>query len=791
MSHLLLTCRRVPAPQAEHARAQENRLTPIWTAINTPNANHKPAVKCLERLGDLYEPFDLGQNFLLDLANPALLAGFASLEKTDSSGRVPVAAREAIGCFCQRLWTSTILGILSSLKDDTCGYVVSCLFPERGGSRYQYIGIGGLSREDALQEWSQREDLSPQLRVHLVQRMDPVKQSGALVDLVVRADDAISTAAKETLLRAPEAVLVHVERLFAALSRPAVLDLLLAALKGEVRAQLEGALTPCMGTIESQMLGGDAEAQRASRTLVTNLSPGMRARCIPTLVKMLPDPLALKLLLADLKPITAETKAEKSAVSVHAAEEARTEEMEKCMQRLVEMTEDEEKQEAAMCVLNAVQAVSPELLAPYAKDIFESDVLYELAPKLPERTLDEYAIKFARDAIAGENKRIRHIATRALRLTEKVVRLLVKKLANEDAAVRARAMHILRQVKKATMLVPHTEQILSAPDDPAFELVGKLPANVLADHQKRLLDYSITHEDERVRGLATAAFQKVEKPSMEALVTYLESDDDAAQARAVSLLKPLLEREGSAVLGAHAATLLSAPERPAFALVAMLDTEAVNANVGTLLQLLAHDTEAVRSTAARACQRIRKIHGVAAKEHFETLRVLLTNESETVRSAAEMACRTIDVAARKALAKTLVGMLSQSAAERSMAEKLLYKPRHGDMELDVATDLLRLLQHPDDAIRHSAAKLANKLRPESLSGTDMSLLESVSHARKAVAESESVAEGEAMDMAADGEVVQGGEAAGPAANVAAPTKATALTLDEVHAHAIPVYNMLE
>ena len=156
-----------------------------------------------------------------------------------------------------------------------------------------------------------------------------------------------------------------------------------------------------------------------------------------------------------------------------------------------------------------------------------------------------------------------------------------------------------------------------------------------------------------------------------------------------------------------------------------------------------------------------------------------------------MACRTIDVAARKALAKTLVGMLSQSAAERSMAEKLLYIPQHGDMELDVATDLLCLLEHPDDAIRHSAAKLANKLRPESLSGTDMSLLESVSHARKAVAESESVAEGEAMDMAADGEVVQGGEAAGPAANVAAPTKATALTLDEVHAHAIPVYNMLE
>eukprot|EP00966_Prymnesium_polylepis_P069675 1620121-Prymnesium_polylepis.1 len=81
-----------------------------------------------------------------------------------------------------------------------------------------------------------------------------------------------------------------------------------------------------------------------------------------------------------------------------------------------------------------------------------------------------------------------------------------------------------------------------------------------------------------------------------------------------------------------------------------------------------------------------------------------------------------------------------------MAEKLLYIP---DMELDVATDLLRLLEHPDDAIRHSAAKLANELRPESLSGTDMSLLESVSQARKAVAESESVAEGEAMDMAAD------------------------------------------
>ena len=210
LSHLLLTCRRVPAPQAEDVKAQEKRLTPIWTAINTTNVNYKPVVKCLERLGDLYEPFDLGQNFLLDLANPALLAGFASLEKTDSSGRVPVAAREAIGCFCQRLWTSTILGILSSLNDDTCGYVVSCLFPEPG--RPDYVGKGLLSREDALQEWSQREDLSPQLRVHLVQRMDPVKQSGALVDLVVRADDAILTAAKETLLRAPEAVLVHVAR---------------------------------------------------------------------------------------------------------------------------------------------------------------------------------------------------------------------------------------------------------------------------------------------------------------------------------------------------------------------------------------------------------------------------------------------------------------------------------------------------------------------------------------------------------------------------------------------------
>jgi hypothetical protein len=262
---------------------------------------------------------------------------------------------------------------------------------------------------------------------------------------------------------------------------------------------------------------------------------------------------------------------------------------------------------------------------------------------------------------------------------------------------------------------------------------------------------------------------------MEALVTYLESADDAAQARAVSLLQPLLEREGSTVLGAHAATLLSAPGRPAFALVAMLDNAAVNANVGTLLQLLAHDTEAVRSTAARACHG--KIHGVAAKEHFKTLRVLLTNESETVRSAVESICHTIEVSARKALAKTLVAMLSQSAAERSMAEKLLSR-LDGDMELDVATDLLRLLEHPDDAIRHSAAKLANGLRRASLSGAVESLLESMSQAREAVAE------GEAMDVAADGEVVQDGEAAEPAAGpnvVAAPTNATALTLDEVRA----------
>ena len=86
----------------------------------------------------------------------------------------------------------------------------------------------------------------------------------------------------------------------------------------------------------------------------------------------------------------------------------------------------------------------------------------------------------------------------------------------------------------------------------------------------------------------------------------------------------------------------------------------------------------------------------------------------------------------------------------------------------------------------SAAKLANKLRPASLSGKNMSLLESVSQWREAVAEGEAVAERGAMDKAADGEVVLDGEAAGPAANVTAPTKATALTLGEVRAHAIPV-----
>eukprot|EP00966_Prymnesium_polylepis_P144659 3340553-Prymnesium_polylepis.1 len=60
---------------------------------------------------------------------------------------------------------------------------------------------------------------------------------------------------------------------------------------------------------------------------------------------------------ASARAEAARTRVEaESAVRAHAAEEARTEEMEKCMRRLVEMTEDEEKQEAAMCVLNAVQA---------------------------------------------------------------------------------------------------------------------------------------------------------------------------------------------------------------------------------------------------------------------------------------------------------------------------------------------------------------------------------------------------------------------------------------------------
>ena len=70
-------------------------------------------------------------DFLMDLANPALLKGLARLDSEHPRGSVPVAAREAIGCF-ESVYPSTMLGILAGLDDSSCEYVLSCVFAKPG-----------------------------------------------------------------------------------------------------------------------------------------------------------------------------------------------------------------------------------------------------------------------------------------------------------------------------------------------------------------------------------------------------------------------------------------------------------------------------------------------------------------------------------------------------------------------------------------------------------------------------------------------------------------------------------
>ena len=262
------------------------------------------------------------------------------------------------------------------------------------------------------------------------------------------------------------------------------------------------------------------------------------------------------------------------------------------MGTLVRKAQDDDAKAAAKQVLGAVQAMSPELLAPYAKDIIDDDSLFELAPMLPKEVRAEYAIQLVRAAVNDVDEGIRSIAKRALVVRPKVVAKLFKYLTSEDTAVQDRARRLLYSRVADFGLAWHAEQIFSAPDGPAFRLVEKLPVDVLEERLIDLVTYHVTHESEAVRALAAKALVKLadktiaaSTATVERLAGYLESDDEAVQARAVSLLG----RVGSAALAPHVGLILRDPNRAAFQLVEKLERAELQAHdgaAGALISLL-------------------------------------------------------------------------------------------------------------------------------------------------------------------------------------------------------------
>ena len=107
-----------------------------------------------------------------------------------------------------------------------------------------------------------------------------------------------------------------------------------------------------------------------------------------------------------------------------------------------------------------------------------------------------------------------------------------------------------------------------------------------------LVTYHVTHESEAVRGLAAKALGKLadetiaaSTATVERLAGYLESDDEAVQARAVSLLG----RVGSAALAPHVVLILRDPNRAAFKLLEKLERAELQAHdgaAGALMSLL-------------------------------------------------------------------------------------------------------------------------------------------------------------------------------------------------------------
>jgi len=559
-----------------------------------------------------------------DLADPGLLSQLAVLNKRfpwppelrgapelpdesrDTIPWLPVEVRDAIRwMFCNprlnRMELQTWVEIVfAKLEGDACDYVLSCLEEDPIVQKDLLDAIQSLESNDDL-----NQSVLATLRLRIVRNLHPFRHGEILVGLVESAGDDVATAAAErfALTRrygdrmSEEAIPLVTEQLVKALHSPLALKVLLAGLHSRSHCKMEEALLPLVGTLIQQLQGGDAATH--TRQLVEALPPRGRVRmqCVPAFVEMLPDQFALKMLLAACKCTTA---AECGGQRVpdwelrHAerAKASLTKALPPCMGTLVRKAQDDDAKAAAKQVLGAVQAMSPELLAPYAKDIIDDDSLFELAPMLPKEVRAEYAIQLVRAAVNDVDEGIRSIAKRALVVRPKVVAKLFKYLTSEDTAVQDRARRLLYSRVADSGLARHAEQIFSAPDGPAFVLVEKLPVDVLEERLIDLVTYHATHESEAVRGIAAKALGKLadktiaaSTATVERLAGYLESDDEAVQARAVSLLG----RVGGAALAPHVGLILRDPNRAAFQLLEKLERAELQAHdgvAGALMSLL-------------------------------------------------------------------------------------------------------------------------------------------------------------------------------------------------------------
>ena len=481
---------------------------------------------------------------------------------------------------------------------------------------------------DAIQSLESNDNLKsvlPTLRLRVVRNLSPKRHGEILVGLMESGGEDVATAAVERF--APpcspgpfcfdpvlhrltrrrhadhydfreEAISLVTERLVKALHNPLALKVLLAN-RREVAYPLtlmQKALLPLVGTLTQQMRRGDAATH--TRQFVEALPPGGRIRmqCLPAFVEMLPDTFAMNMLLAACKCTSAQTTEIRvpdwELVEMERAKALLTEALPQCMAMLVRKAQNDDAgtKAAAKKVLVAVRDVSPELLVPYVEDIVIGDVsLFELAPMLPEDVRKEYAKTFARVAVRNKDGRIRRIAETALVITSKVVAKLFKYLTCNNTVVQDRALRLLCDKVADFALARHAEQILSAPDDHAFNLVEKLPVGVLEEQLISLVTYHVTHDSGAVRDLAAKALGKLADrtiaESTGTLAGYLQSDDEAVQARAVSLLG----RVGSAALAPHVGLILSDPNRAAFQLLGKLARDELQAHDGaasTLVSLL-------------------------------------------------------------------------------------------------------------------------------------------------------------------------------------------------------------